>query len=147
MGIDLAKNTFSLHGVDANGRIYGLWERFAEHPRLPRGLALAVSRDGGRTFEAGEVPGSAGAGWNGSSQGLLMRKRLRAQLDRALACLWDEQRSVFVLYELEGFSVPEIADLLTLPLGTAASRLGRARARFAEAVERLDRAGAGLEEP
>lgn len=81
------------------------------------------------------------------AEGLLMRKRLRAQLDRALACLSDEQRSVFVLYELEGFSVPEIADLLTLPLGTAASRLGRARARFAEAVERLDRAGAGLEEP
>ena len=65
---------FPALGLDANGRLYVLWERFAEHPRLPRGLALAVSRDGGRTFEAGEVPGSAGAGWNGSSQGLLMRK-------------------------------------------------------------------------
>jgi hypothetical protein len=65
---------FPALGLDAAGNIYVLWERFAEHPRLPRGLALAVSRDGGRTFGAGEVPGSAGAGWNGSSQGLLMRK-------------------------------------------------------------------------
>ena len=65
---------FPALGLDGAGNLYVLWERFAEHPHLPRGLALAVSRDGGRTFEAGEVPGSAGAGWNGSSQGLLMRK-------------------------------------------------------------------------
>jgi hypothetical protein len=65
---------FPALALDAAGNLYVLWERFAEHPHLPRGLALAVSRDGGRTFEAGEVPGSAGAGWNGSSQGLLMRK-------------------------------------------------------------------------
>jgi hypothetical protein len=60
--------------LDGAGNLYVLWERFAEHPHLPRGLALAVSRDGGGTFEAGAVPDSAGAGWNGSSQGLLMRK-------------------------------------------------------------------------
>jgi hypothetical protein len=65
---------FPALGLDGAGNVYVLWERFAEHPQLPRGLALAVSRDGGRTFEAGAVPGSAGAGWNGSSQGLLMRK-------------------------------------------------------------------------
>jgi RNA polymerase sigma-70 factor (ECF subfamily) len=81
------------------------------------------------------------------AEGLLMRKRLREQLDRALACLSDEQRVVFVLYELEGLSVPEIADLLSLPLGTAASRLGRARSKFAEAVARVERSGSGLEEP
>lgn len=65
---------FPALGLDAAGNLYVLWERFAEHPQLPRGLALAVSRDGGRSFEAGAVPGSAGTGWNGSSQGLLMRK-------------------------------------------------------------------------
>jgi hypothetical protein len=61
--------------IDAKGNLYVLWERFAEHPHLARGLALAVSTDAGRTFTAPVlVPESADAGWNGSSQGLLMRK-------------------------------------------------------------------------
>jgi RNA polymerase sigma-70 factor (ECF subfamily) len=68
---------------------------------------------------------------------LLMEKRMRELLDRALSALSDEHRAVFVLYELEGFSVPEIALLLELPLGTAASRLGRARAKFSEVAARL----------
>jgi len=70
--------------LDGKGNLYVLWERFAEHPVLPRGLALAVSSDGGRTFKATEVPESAGAGWNGSTQGLLMRK-LAVSRDGAIA--------------------------------------------------------------
>ena len=61
--------------IDGKGNLYVLWERFAEHRQLARGLALAVSTDAGRSFSAPLlVPGSADAGWNGSSQGLLMRK-------------------------------------------------------------------------
>jgi RNA polymerase sigma-70 factor (ECF subfamily) len=71
---------------------------------------------------------------------LLIEKRLRQELDQVLATLSDAQRTIFVLYELEGFSAPEIADLLELPLGTVASRLGRARAKFSEAAARLQRA-------
>jgi RNA polymerase sigma-70 factor (ECF subfamily) len=37
---------------------------------------------------------------------------------------------VFVLYELEGFTLPEIAEALATPLGTATSRLRRARDNF-----------------
>jgi RNA polymerase sigma-70 factor (ECF subfamily) len=44
---------------------------------------------------------------------------------------------VFVLYEVEGFSVPEIAELLELPPGTVASRLGRGRDKFSKAAVRL----------
>ncbi|HEX2061684.1 MAG TPA: exo-alpha-sialidase, partial [Thermoanaerobaculia bacterium] len=72
-------------GVDGNGNLYVLWERFADGPVRPRGLALAVSRDGGATFNApGVVPHSADAGWNGSLQGLLMRK-LAVNRDGAIA--------------------------------------------------------------
>jgi hypothetical protein len=60
--------------VDVKGNVYVLWERFAEHPFLARGLGIALSTDGGATFKSGTVPGSAGDGWNGSLQGLLMRK-------------------------------------------------------------------------
>lgn len=68
-------------------------------------------------------------------EALLEHKRRRAVLDRALASLPLEQRAVFVLYELEGFSLPEIADTLGIPLGTATSRLRRARGRFETWVE------------
>jgi len=69
---------------------------------------------------------------------LLMEKRLRRTLDEALASLSDAHRDVFVLYELEGFSVPEMAELLGLPIGTVSSRLGRARANFSRAAARLN---------
>jgi RNA polymerase sigma-70 factor, ECF subfamily len=71
---------------------------------------------------------------------LLIEKRVREELDRALATLSDAHRAVFVLYELEGFSAPEIAEALGLRLGTVASRLGRARAKFSETAARMQRA-------
>jgi RNA polymerase sigma-70 factor (ECF subfamily) len=74
-----------------------------------------------------------------SAEQLLIQKRARERLEQALDCLPEQQRSVFVLYELEGFSVAEIAELLEVPSGTAASRLGRARARFSEVVARQAR--------
>jgi RNA polymerase sigma-70 factor (ECF subfamily) len=63
-------------------------------------------------------------------EGLLTQKQLREELDRGLASLPLEQRAVFVLFELEGFSLPEIAEALQIPLGTATSRLRRARGHF-----------------
>ena len=72
---------------------------------------------------------------------LLESKQRRAALDRALDALPIDQRSVFVLFELEGFSLPEIAELLQLPLGTATSRLRRARHRFEEWVSALQHSG------
>lgn len=68
---------------------------------------------------------------------LLQSKQERAALDRALDELPIDQRSVFVLFELEGFSLPEIAELLQIPLGTATSRLRRARLRFEKWVAEL----------
>jgi RNA polymerase sigma-70 factor, ECF subfamily len=68
-------------------------------------------------------------------------KQRRELLDRALDTLSRDQRNVFVLYELEGFSLPEIAELLNVPLGTASSRLTRARAGFEAWVEAEQRKG------
>jgi RNA polymerase sigma-70 factor, ECF subfamily len=67
---------------------------------------------------------------------LLIEKHFRSLLDAALATLPDAHREVFVLYELEGFSTPEIAEMLAIPLGTVASRLARARASFSKAAAR-----------
>jgi RNA polymerase sigma-70 factor, ECF subfamily len=51
----------------------------------------------------------------------------RATLDKLLEGMDEDLRAVLVLYEVEEMTVPEIAALLTLPTGTVASRLRRAR--------------------
>jgi RNA polymerase sigma-70 factor, ECF subfamily len=61
---------------------------------------------------------------------LLHKKRRRERLDAGLATLPLDQRVVFVLFELEGLTLPEISESLGVPLGTATSRLRRARGRF-----------------
>ncbi|AKU95212.1 RNA polymerase sigma factor RpoE [Labilithrix luteola] len=48
-------------------------------------------------------------------------------LDALLARLPDEQRSVFILCELETMTASEVAVMLDVPPGTVASRLRRAR--------------------
>lgn len=65
---------FPALAVDGKGDLYAVWERLPAR-RRPRGLGIAVSRDGGRSFSPpAVVPHSEDAGGNGSLQGLLMRK-------------------------------------------------------------------------
>jgi len=71
------------------------------------------------------------------------QKRARQMLDLMLDELEPELRSVFILYEIEGFTTPEIAQIEEIPLGTAASRLRRAREQFALLVDRASVARAG----
>jgi len=70
-------------------------------------------------------------------EGLLGEQEALALLDEALDALDDEMRAVFVLFEIEGFTSPEIASLLAVPLGTVASRLRRGREQFHAAATRL----------
>ena len=58
-------------------------------------------------------------------------------LERVLAGMTEDLRTVFVLFELEGLTSVEIAALLDIPVGTAASRLRRAREEFQLAVTEL----------
>lgn len=67
----------------------------------------------------------------------LEANRWRQRLDVVLAALPPELRTVFVLFEFERLSSPEIAELLELPVGTVASRLRRAREEFQLAAQRL----------
>ncbi|MDB4937574.1 MAG: polymerase sigma factor RpoE [Labilithrix sp.] len=63
-------------------------------------------------------------------------RQARRLLDRILDGLPEELREVFVLYELEGQTMAEIATLLATPTGTIASRLRRAREEFHTAARR-----------
>jgi RNA polymerase sigma-70 factor (ECF subfamily) len=64
------------------------------------------------------------------------QKRAREARDAIIARLDEDHRTVFVLAEFEDFTTPEIASLLDVPLGTAASRLRRAREKFQQLVRR-----------
>ncbi|WP_088534448.1 sialidase family protein [Geobacter sp. DSM 9736] len=62
--------------IDAEGKIYVVWESFQGRNERPRGLAIVCSKDGGRRFTIPKlIAGSADRdGYNGSHQGLLMKK-------------------------------------------------------------------------
>jgi RNA polymerase sigma-70 factor (ECF subfamily) len=60
----------------------------------------------------------------------------REVVARALEALDMDKRAVFVMHFLDGFTVPEVARALEIPLGTAYTRLRAAREIFTNAVRR-----------
>jgi RNA polymerase sigma-70 factor (ECF subfamily) len=63
----------------------------------------------------------------GNPEQELLNNVFREDLNRPLDKLKDEYRMVVLLADVEGFSYPEIAGILELPVGTVRSRLARAR--------------------
>jgi RNA polymerase sigma-70 factor (ECF subfamily) len=55
----------------------------------------------------------------------------------ALAELELKRRAVFILHEIDGYPIPEVADALGVPLATAYSQLRLARQDFSKAAQRL----------
>jgi RNA polymerase sigma-70 factor, ECF subfamily len=68
----------------------------------------------------------------------LEREQARRDLQRAIDALDDDQKAVFVLYELEDFSMTEIASALGVPAQTAYSRLHAARKAVTSAFRRAE---------
>jgi len=66
----------------------------------------------------------------------LEREQARAMLDAALRELDEDKRAVFVLYEIEGLEMKDVAEAVGCPLQTAYSRLHAARKRVTETIER-----------
>ncbi|CAN5652966.1 RNA polymerase sigma factor [soil metagenome] len=69
----------------------------------------------------------------------LQDRQARRLLDAILDSLPDDERAVFILCEIEEETMAEVAVQLSLPAGTVASRLRRARESFANARKRLER--------
>lgn len=79
-----------------------------------------------------------------TSAGPLADEALAREVDRRLVLAALERipiarRAVFVMFEIDGVPVVEIARVLEIPEGTAHSRLSKARAEFREAVTVLER--------
>ena len=107
-----------LYGIARNtARHHHRWARRWDPRRLPESTAEAV--DPALDPEA-----------------RVARVEVVEVVERCLAALDPRRREVFVLHEIEGFSAPEIAELLGIKLNTVYSRLARARSRFQAATAR-----------
>jgi RNA polymerase sigma-70 factor (ECF subfamily) len=94
---------------------------------------------------SGQVPAAPSAD-EPDADALVERRRARELLETVLDRMPDEQRLVFSLFEFEGMTGDEIAELLAVPIGTVRSRLRLARESFEASVARLrarDRAWSG----
>jgi RNA polymerase sigma-70 factor, ECF subfamily len=69
---------------------------------------------------------------------LTLARDSRRRLDLALESLGPEKRAVLVMFELEGISCNEIAELLGVPKGTVFSRLANARQTFLQTLQRIE---------
>ena len=106
------------------------------------GTAIRVARNARRGLERrrevlGEPPDAAAPEGRGS-ESMTEISRVCALLDEVLAKLPEDLRRVLVLARIEQLEVAEIAALECIPVGTAASRLRRARSRLRELLEAVE---------
>jgi RNA polymerase sigma-70 factor, ECF subfamily len=78
-------------------------------------------------------------------EGFVRETEARELLDRILNKMPDDLRSVFVLFELEELTIDEVAELLSLPRGTVATRLRRARMVFHDVAKSIEARTRGSE--
>jgi len=67
----------------------------------------------------------------------LLAKERRQLAWTALGELELKRRAVFILHEIDGYPIPEVAEALGVPLATAYSQLRLARQDFSKAAQRL----------
>jgi RNA polymerase sigma-70 factor (ECF subfamily) len=68
-------------------------------------------------------------------------RQLLRHLESLIAALPIEKRTALLLFQVEGFSVQEIADITGEPRGTVLARLSRTRAELREALSRWSESG------
>jgi RNA polymerase sigma-70 factor (ECF subfamily) len=123
--------------------VFRQWPSYdSERPLRPWlfGFALRVASDHRRRarhrFEVDADGVETADGAPGAVDLLLQRERT-VLAHRAMQGIELTRRAVFILHELDGVTLPEVATALEIPLGTATSRLRLAREDFAAAVKRL----------
>lgn len=72
---------------------------------------------------------------------LLVARENAERAERALARVELNRRAVLLLHEVDGHTMPEIAEALQIPLNTAYSRLRLARDEYERAFRRLELRG------
>jgi RNA polymerase sigma-70 factor (ECF subfamily) len=81
------------------------------------------------------------AGKGLTPEGLAARNEARALVHKGLEKLDFDRRVVLVMHDIDGFSVPEISQVLSVKVNTVYSRLRLARRDFERAVRRIQAQG------
>jgi RNA polymerase sigma-70 factor, ECF subfamily len=122
------------------------WKKLADYdPTRPIrpwlfGIAYRLASDfRARAWQTKEVGGEEADAPDdaASPHAQVETKQAKELVRRAMDEIPLERRAVFVMHELEGQGIPEVAEALQVPLNTAYSRLRLARRDFAVAVEKL----------
>jgi RNA polymerase sigma-70 factor (ECF subfamily) len=108
------------------------------------GTALRLAKTAFRADRRLLCEGNMEAQMDGRSRvdDLADHNRAIVLLDRILSTMSTDLVTVFVLFELEGLSAPEVARLVGIPVGTATSRLRRAREVFRDNLGKMRRPSA-----
>ena len=110
--------------------LFGIAVRVADlHRRTQRRHTASVQRAG---LGPQPVPPSDGTALAIHNRRLVLEALEAVEFDR---------RAVFVMHEVHGFTAPEIAEALAIPLNTVYSRLRIARAEFLAALRALEMGG------
>ena len=98
---------------------------FLKQPRLPE---VAGDERAGPDFEPGESDEQ-------TPERILLAQQIGDAVDRAMARLQPELAEALVLFEVEGKSYKDIAQMLAIPIGTVRTRIFRAREFIARRLE------------
>ena len=101
----------------------------------PESLSGVPDEDGDRPLEVADEAIYA------SPERLTEQHETTALVRSAIARLSVEQREVIILRDIEGYTYDEIADMLSLEIGTVKSRLNRARTNLHSLLSDSDKSG------
>jgi RNA polymerase sigma-70 factor (ECF subfamily) len=119
----------------AQDGFFSAWRHLEQYdPRRPFGpwllrIVVNAAQDLRRrrtVRQTEDLPAGLSSG-SASPEALVERKDLQSRIDQALTGLSERQRLAVVLFDVEGFSHGEIAELLGIPVGTVRSDVFHAR--------------------
>ncbi|MGI9259788.1 MAG: RNA polymerase sigma factor [Gammaproteobacteria bacterium] len=106
--------------------------------RVARNLCIDRLRVAGRYVESEEELWSDEGNGDGNPERSYERQNLGERLERAIALLPEVQQSLVILYEVQGMSGKDCAEILGISLNQVKVYLHRARLRLRSNLERPD---------
>jgi RNA polymerase sigma factor (sigma-70 family) len=116
-----------------------MYRIFEDELRRERASPVEFGMDASADAEQDSGDGDA---WLDTAPGpaeLTEQELTQERVVRAWERLGEEHRAVLAMHDIEDYTLPELAQIMDIPLGTLKSRLHRARARLRELLtaERL----------
>jgi RNA polymerase sigma-70 factor (ECF subfamily) len=116
-----------------------MYRIFVDQLRRDRHSPVQFGADSKEETEAGEDEDNDLVDQSPGPVELVEQEFTQMRILAAWALLGEEHRVVLSMHDIEDYSLPEVAEILEIPIGTLKSRLHRARARLREllASERI----------